>query len=162
MLKIGAILREVAIHQRGKKVEEMTQGDGLNDAYATTQTRLKAQKGHKSKISTRAEGPDVGVVFGAAVTSLEPFHALEVEVGSTDLDPENVPALRTLLASFLGLVTSELPSSTVRLVHFTLQEHHVFRDPTLFHSPHSTITEVCLTYSTSILDVSNRGSFSNP
>ena len=31
-LNIGAILGEVAIRQRGKKVENMTQGDGFNDA----------------------------------------------------------------------------------------------------------------------------------
>ena len=68
-----------------------------------------------------------------------------VEIGSADRDPENVPALRILLASCLGLVTVEVPSSTVRLVHFTLQEY-LSRDPTLFHNSHSTIAEVCLTY----------------
>src|SRR5205807_4756187 len=72
-------------------------------------------------------------------------HALGVEVGLADLDVENVPALRTLLASCLGLVTVETSSSTVRLVHFTLKEH-LSSDPTLFHNPHSTIAEVCLTY----------------
>ena len=68
-----------------------------------------------------------------------------MEIGSTDLDPENIPALRTLLASCQGLVTIEASSSTVRLVHYTLQEH-LLSDPTLFHSPHSAIAEVCLTY----------------
>ena len=72
-------------------------------------------------------------------------HALGVEIGSVDLDPENIPVLRTLLASCLGLVTLEASSSTVRLVHFTLQEHFS-SDLTLFHNPHSKIAEVCLTY----------------
>ena len=72
-------------------------------------------------------------------------HALGVEIGSVDLDPEKIPMLRTLLASCLGLVTLEASSSTIRLVHFTLQEHFS-SDLTLFHSPHSTIAEVCLTY----------------
>jgi len=72
-------------------------------------------------------------------------HALGVEIGSSDLDLENIPALRTLLASCLGLVTIEASSSTVRLVHFTLQEH-LLSNPTLFHRPHSTIAEICLTY----------------
>jgi len=62
-----------------------------------------------------------------------------------DLDPENIPALRTLLASCLGLITVEASSSIVRLVHFTLQEH-LLGDPTIFCGPHSTIAEVCLTY----------------
>ena len=72
-------------------------------------------------------------------------HAMGVEIGSAELDPENVPSLRTLLSSCLGLVTVEASSSTVRLVHFTLQEH-LLRDPTLSHSSHSAIAEVCLTY----------------
>ena len=72
-------------------------------------------------------------------------HALGVEIGCTDLDHENIPALRTLLASSLGLVTVESSSSTVRLVHFTPQEH-LLSDSTRFHSSHSTIAEVCLTY----------------
>ena len=72
-------------------------------------------------------------------------HALKVEMGSVDLDPENVPALRTLLAFCLGLVRIEASSSTARLVHFTLQEY-LSNDPMLFDNPHSTIAEVCLTY----------------
>ena len=79
------------------------------------------------------------------ILAQELSHALGVEIGSADLDPENVPAIQTLLASSLGLVTVEASSSTVRLVHFTLQEH-LSRDRALFHSPHSTIAEVCLTY----------------
>ena len=72
-------------------------------------------------------------------------HALAVEMGSRDLDPNNIPVLRTLLSSCLGLVNVEASSSTVRLVHFTLQEH-LLSNSTLFPSPHSTIAEVCLTY----------------
>src|ERR1700712_3916612 len=93
-------------------------------------------------------------------------HALEVEIGSANLDPENVPAIQTLLASCLGLLTVEASSSIVRLVHLTLREHltndptllHydptirnigptlLHSGPTLLHSSHSTIAEVCLTY----------------
>ena len=72
-------------------------------------------------------------------------YALGVELGSTDLHPEKVPALRTLLASCLGLVTVQASSSTMRLFHFTLQEH-LLSDPALSHSSHSTLAEVCLTY----------------
>ena len=70
---------------------------------------------------------------------------LRTLMGSADLDQKNIPGLRALLSSCLGLVTVEASSSTVRLVHFTLQEH-LLSSLTLFHSPHSTIAEVCLTY----------------
>ena len=112
-LNIGAILREVAIRERGKKFEKMTQGDGFNDAYATTLTRLKAQKGHKSKSALGLKVLMWVLSSEQPLRAQELCHTLEVDVGSTCLDPENVPALRTLRASFIGLVTSEAPSPTV-------------------------------------------------
>jgi len=142
-LHIEAILGEVTIRQRKKKLQEMTQGNGLSDAYTATLTRMKAQKGNKSILGLKVL---MWVLYSERPLRVEELcHALGVEVGSTDLDHENIPASRTLLASSLGLVTVEASSFTVRLVHFTLQEH-LLSDPTLFHSPHSTIAEVCLTY----------------
>ncbi|KAG0632831.1 ankyrin repeat-containing domain protein [Tuber brumale] len=142
-LNIDSILGEVTISQRRKKLEKMTQGNGLSDAYMATLNRLRAQKGNKSALGLRVL---MWVLYSERpLQANELCHALGVEVGSTDLDVENVPALRTLLSSCLGLVTVEASSSTVRLVHFTLQEY-LSSDPTLFHSPHATIAEVCLTY----------------
>ena len=82
-------------------------------------------------------------------------HALGVEIGSPDLDPNNVPALRILQSACLGLITIEASSSIVRLVHFTLQEH-LISYPILFHSPHAAIAEGCLTHlnSESVRDLS--------
>ena len=88
----------------------------------------------------------IKVLYSQRPLGAEEFcHALGREIGSADLDPENAPALRTLIASCLGLATVEASSSTVQLVLFTLQEH-LSSNPTLFHSPYSAIAEVCLTY----------------
>jgi len=143
-LNIDAILAEVTIRQRGKKLKEMTQGNGLSEAYTATLTRVKAQKGYKSVLGLKAL---MWVVYSERPLRAEELcHALGVEIGSGDLDPENIPALRTVLASCLGLITIEGSfSRTVRLVHFTLQEY-LSSNPTLFRSPHSAIAEVCLTY----------------
>jgi len=142
-LNIDAILGEVTIRQRRKKLKEMTQGGGLSDAYTATLARLKAQKGNKSALGMKVL---MWVMYSERpLRTQELCHALGVEIGSADLDPENVPALRVLLASCLGLVTLEASSSTVRLVHFTLREH-LSHHSMLFHSPHSAISEVCLTY----------------
>ena len=142
-LNIDAILGEVTVRLRRKKLEEMTQGDGLSEAYTATVSRLKAQKGYKSVLGLKIL---MWVLYSERPLRAEELrHALGVEVGSADLDPENSPALRTLVASCLGLVTVEASSSTVRLVHFTLQEY-LSNNPTLFDSPHSAIAEVCLTY----------------
>ena len=142
-LSIDAILGEVTIRQRRKKLEEVESGNGLSDAYTTTLTRLKAQERHISILGMKVL---TWVMYSERPLRAEELcHALGVEIGSADLDQENVPALRILRASCLGLVTAEVSSSTVRLVHFTLREH-LLRDPTLLHDPHSTIAEVCLTY----------------
>ena len=142
-LNIDDILGEVTIRRRRKKLDEITQGNGLNDAYTATLSRLKAQKGYRSVLGLKVL---MWVLYSERPLQAEELcHALGVEIGSGDLDLENVPALRTLVASCLGLVIVETSSSTVRLVHFTLQEH-LLSDPALFHSPHSTIAEVCLTY----------------
>ena len=142
-LNIDTILGAVTIRQRRKELDEITQGNGLSDAYTATIMRLKAQKGEKSALGLKVL---MWVVYSERpLRAQELCHALAVEIRSVDLDPDNIPALRTLLASYLGLVTVEASSSTVRLVHFTLQGH-LSRDPTLFGSPHSTIAEVCLTY----------------
>jgi len=142
-LSMDAILGEVTIRRRKRKLDEMTHGNGLSDLYSTTLMRLKAQKGYRSVLGMKVL---MWVLYSERpLRAQELCDALGVETESTDLDSDNVPALRTLVASCLGLVTIEASSSTVRLVHFTLQEH-LSRDPTLFHSPHSTIAEVCLTY----------------
>ena len=142
-LNIEAILAGITIGERRKKLEGMARGNGLSDAYTVTLERLKAQKGNRPGLGLRAL---MWVLFSERPLRAEELcHALGVEIGSAELDPENIPALRTLLASCLGLLTVEASSSTVRLVHFTLQEH-LLADPTLFHSPHSAIAEVCLTY----------------
>ena len=121
----------------------MGQGNGLSDAYMATINRVKAQKGNKSTLGMKV----LAWVFYSerALRAEELCHAFGVEIGSAELDPENIPALRTLLASSLGLVTLDEYSSTVRVVHYTLYQYLSY-NPTLFHSPHSTIAEVCLTY----------------
>ena len=142
-LSIDAILGKVTIRQRRKKLEQTTQGDGLSDAYTATLTRLKAQKGYKSVLGLKAL---MWVLYSERPLQPEELrHALGVEIGFSDLIPGNVPALRTILASCLGLVTVEASSSIVQLVHPTLREY-LLTDPTLFDRPHSIIAEVCLTH----------------
>jgi len=142
-LNIDAVLGEVTIRQRRRKLEEMVHGNRQSDAYAETLTRIKAQKGNKAVLGLKVL---MWVLYSERqLRAQELCHALGVEIGSSDLDLENIPALRTLLASCLGLVTIEESSSTVRLAHFTLQEH-LLSNPTLFRNPHSTIGEICLTY----------------
>ena len=68
-------------------------------------------------------------------------HAMGVEIGTTDLNSQNIPTIETLLGCSLGLVTVEASTYTVRLVHYTLQEY-LSNNTDLFPSSHSMIAEV--------------------
>jgi len=130
------------LSRRRNKLNEITKGKGLGDAYTGILTRIQAQPGTRSKL-----GMEVLMWVSYAERPLhvnELCHALGVE-GSTDLDTGNIPAIETLLACSLGLVTVEKSSSTVRLVHYTLQEY-LFNNTNLFPNSHSRIAEVCLTH----------------
>jgi len=142
-LNIEAVLEEVTIHQRRKKLDEMIQGGGLRSAYSATLARIKEQKGSRSRLGMEAlmwlshsERP---------LKANELCDALGVEIGSPDLNSENIPTIETLLGCSLGLVIVEASSYTVRLIHYSLQEY-LSNNADLFHRPHAVIAEVCLTY----------------
>ena len=142
-LSIETILGETTIRRRREKLKQMSKGQNVGDVYTATLERIRAQGEGRARLgmkaimwiaySERPLGPD------------ELCQALGVEIGSTDLDNDNAPSIRTILNCGLGLVTVDSSSSKTRLVHFTLQEH-IIANPTLFCSPHSMIAEVCLTY----------------
>ena len=140
---MDAVLEDATIHERRQTLHQMTSGFGLDDAYSTTLDRIREQKGVKAKLGmkvlmwiSRSKRP---------LKAEELCHALAVEVGTTDLDIDNVPSIRTLLSCTLGIVTIDEQTSTVRLVHFTLHEY-LAAHPTLFITPHSMMAEICLTY----------------
>jgi len=83
-------------------------------------------------------------IFGAAIATRRAMLSLRGRSGVERSEQDNVPTIQTVMNCALGLVTVDT-SSTVRLVHFTLQEY-ILANPTLFQSPHSMIAEVCLTY----------------
>ena len=141
-LSIAAILGEATIRKRRERLKVMTSGLGLDGAYDATLDRIKGQSKGKSALGmaalmwiSRSERP---MKIG------ELCEALAVEMGTRDIDSDNIPSEKTVLTSCLGLVTVD-ESSIIRLVHFTLQEYF---DSHLEHfkRPQATMAEVCLTY----------------
>ena len=121
----------------------MTGGLELGDVYGATIERIKVQDGDKSRLGMKAlmwishaERP---------LRADELCHALAVQLGSTDFDVGNIPSMLTLVNCCQGLITVDKEASTVRLIHFTLQEY-LSAHPDIFSSPHSAIAEICLTY----------------
>ena len=121
----------------------MSKGQNVGDGYTATLERIRAQGKDRARL-----GMEAIMWIAYSERPLGPgelCQALSVEIGSTDLDNDNAPSIRTILNCGLGLVTVDSSSSKARLVHFTLQEH-IIAKPTLFCTPHSMIAEVCLTY----------------
>ena len=121
----------------------MTDGSGLGDVYGATIARIKAQDGDKSRLGmaalmwiSHAERP---------LQADELCYALAVELGSTDFNSGNVPSMSTLVGCCQGLIAVDKEASTVRLIHFTLQEY-LSAHLDLFSGPHSSVAEICLTY----------------
>ncbi|RPA88673.1 hypothetical protein L873DRAFT_1905956 [Choiromyces venosus 120613-1] len=142
-LSIETILGEITISKRRKNLQEMTKQQNVWDVYTATLERIKAQKGSKSRLAM-----DAPMWISHSERPLEPeelCEALGVELETDDLDIDNVPSIRAIVACSLGLVTIDSSSPRVRLVHFTLQEY-LHANPTLFQNTHSMMAEVCLTY----------------
>ena len=111
----------------------MTNGLGLGGAYDATIRRIKAQDGDKARL-----GIDALMWVSHSERPLkvdEICEALAVEMGSTDINPNNVPSIRTVLSCCQGLITLDNESSTTRLIRPTLKEYLSHRAG-LFGTPH--------------------------
>ena len=75
-------------------------------------------------------------------------HALAVNKGHMEFDPDNIPSQKALLDCCLGLVIVDEETLTVRFVHFTLEEYFRKNFRTEFPNGYSSIAETCLTYLT--------------
>ena len=141
-LNIDAVLQETTIYRRRQKLNAMT--DGLvGDAYGATLDRIKGQSGEMAKLGVTAL---MWISHAERLLKIDELcEALAVEIGSPNLNIDNVPSIGTLLACCQGLVVVEKESSIVRLVHFTLHEY-LRAHPDLFGLAHSTMAETCLAY----------------
>lgn len=77
------------------------------------------------------------------VTELQHAMALRLD---TDLDRDNFPSVRTLLDCCSGLVEVDYESSTIRLVHHSLEEYLREHDHGLFRDANLVIARTCLKY----------------
>jgi len=121
----------------------MVDGLGLGDAYGTTLERIKTQEGEKAKLAMTTL---MWICYSERPLLVDELcHALAVEIGTTHVNNDNVPAAETLFACCQGLVTVDKEASTARLIHHTLREylctHH-----NLFPGSHLVIAGTCLTY----------------
>jgi len=142
-LNIDAILQETTARRRRQKLSAITDGLGLESVYDETLGRIKRQGESRARVGIAAL---MWISYSERPLKVDELcHALAVEVGSPNLDGDDVPSIRTLLACCQGLVTVDKEASTARLIHFTLQEY-LRAHPELFGTTHSTMAETCLSY----------------
>jgi len=140
---LDAILGETTAYGRRQKLRAITHGLDLKGVYGTTLERIKEQGGEKARLGMAAL---MWISHSERLLQLdELLCALSVEIGSTDLNAERIPSVETLLSCCLGLVIVDTEASTVRLIHYTLQEY-LYTYPDLFGATHSVMAETCLTY----------------
>ena len=134
---------ETSLARRKKMLQKVgTTGVNLDSVYAQTLKQVRDQSGDRSRV-----GIEVMMWISHAERPLridELRHALAVEMGSTDLDSENIPPEDTVIGSCLGLAVVDADTSTVRLIHHTLQEY--LSRPGIIPNCHKTLGEKCLTY----------------
>ena len=119
-----------------------TTGVDLESVYTQTLQRIRDQKGDCSRL-----GMEVLMWISHAERPLtigELCHALAVEVGTRDVNPENIGLQDIVLRSCLGLVAVDSGASTVRLIHYTLQEYLCLHD--VIPAAHPALTQTCLAY----------------
>ena len=121
----------------------MENGLDLGGAYEVTLGRIKAQGGEKARLGMATL---MWISHSRRPLKVDELcHALAIRIGSNNFDNDDTPAASTLIGCCEGLATIEKGTSTVRLIHFTLQEY-LCTHPDLFDRVHATMAETCLAY----------------
>jgi len=127
-LNIEAIMGETSLARRKKMLQKVaTTGVDLDTVYAQTLQQVRHQKGDRSRV-----GMEVLMWISHAERPLridELRHALAVEIGSTDLDAENIPPQDTVIGSCLGLAVVDPDTLIIRLSYSTTRFKSTFCGP---------------------------------
>ncbi|KAI0428933.1 ankyrin repeat-containing domain protein [Xylaria sp. FL1042] len=118
--------------------------NALNQAYSGAMKRIESQ------VSDQVELAKQVLLWIACakrpLTTPELQHALAVEVGKTEIDPDNFPQVEDMVSVCAGLVTVDEESNIIRLVHHTTQEYFEQSQKQWFPDADVYIATVCITY----------------
>jgi len=142
-LYMEVILQGTTLADRKVALESIKDGAGLGEAYDATLQRIRVQRGEMVKL---AVGTLTWVCYSERPLQVDELcHALAVRRGAIDFDLEHIPSIGTLLHCCQGLIVVDQETSSVRLIHYTVQ-NYLRSHPDLFSSPDSILAETCLTY----------------
>ena len=142
-LYIDAILRRTTLAGREETLKLIKDGSEFGDAYDATLVHIMAQGEEKATLAIAAL---TWICHSERPLEVDELClALAVEIGATDFDLENIPSIGALLDYCQGLIVVDSETSTIRLIHYTVQEY-LCDYPGLFSKSHSMLAETCLTY----------------
>ncbi|PQE30277.1 Ankyrin repeat protein [Rutstroemia sp. NJR-2017a WRK4] len=115
-----------------------------DNAYRAVMERFQGQSSHRINDAKKLLSLVLHAQWPLSVLELQ--HALAVEKGTTGLDPENIPSVKFIVSSCLGLVEIDEGSDIVRLAHYTVQEFFLRTHEEWFPNYMYWIAEICITY----------------
>ena len=116
----------------------------LDDTYADAIRRISSQDEEDVQLAKRTL---MWISFAKRRLSIiELRHALAIEPGAKELDPESLPDKDVIIDVCYGLVAIDRESETMRLVHYTTQDYLVRVRAELFATAEIDMTFCCLTY----------------
>lgn len=144
MLQISTVLEKTTVKRRREALKTMPRA--LNDAFRLTMERVKNQT---SDIAEQALNVLKWIFLAERPLTLEELrHALSIEPELEELDEEDFIDAKSIFEGCFGLVIMDEATSTLRLVHKSLQDYldSQYKEGKLFRKGHGEIALACLTY----------------
>ncbi|OCK74412.1 purine and uridine phosphorylase, partial [Lepidopterella palustris CBS 459.81] len=145
VLQIRTVLDERSIRDREEALNTLP--PNLEEAFGITIERIQRQPQAWAQQATKIL---IWINLAERPLSIdELLEACAIREDDHNLDTRGFPSRGTFLDCCLGLAVIEKETSTVRLVHFTLQEYFKTKDQILaqkIQEGHDAIARACLTY----------------
>ncbi|KAJ1324776.1 ankyrin repeat domain-containing protein 50 [Microdochium nivale] len=145
-LHVDSLLDAITIDEVEVILADMPTGaDTIGRTYEATLHRVSSQNARRRDLAHAVIGWIVHSQRPLTPTELQ--HAIAIKPGVFKNPKRNVPSLRVILSVCLGLVTVDVETEVVRLVHYTAYEYLAkvkIRD--LVPQFNTTIAQSCLTY----------------
>ena len=121
-----------------------TGSNAYHQVYTEAMQRINGQLADEALVATRV----LSWITCAKreLTTLELQHAIGVEVGGSDFDPENLSLVEDLLSVCAGLVIVDDETNVIRLIHYTTQQYLERTRGKWLSQAHRHLAQTCLTY----------------
>ncbi|PKY00089.1 hypothetical protein P168DRAFT_313597, partial [Aspergillus campestris IBT 28561] len=145
VLQVRSILHAVSKRDREERLRTLPQD--LGEAFAGSLSRIEQQANPLAELAKKVI---TWVHFGLQTFTVKMLKTiLATREGDTQFDPRGEPDVEPLLACCHGLIVVGDGTSTIRLVHYSLQEYFI-RQEELFglsrEQWHSSLAATCLTF----------------